>query len=344
MMLILVTAVYYIKGGIHMRTITLEEHFVTQSFLRAAGAYGPGSLPRLAELQPRLLDIGAGRIAAMDEASIDFQVLSLAAIGFDSLDAATACPLARDINDELAEAVRAHPARLGGFATLAVKDPAAAAIELERCITRLGFHGTLLNGTTDGLFLDETRFLPVFEAATHLGVPVYLHPAPPPETVDRAYFSGLPGELGQLLSIAGWGWHAETGLHTLRLILSGLFDRLPTLQLVIGHMGEGLPYALARSSGVLSGAAPNLRQPVAAYFQSNIHITTSGYFTQPPLRCAMEVVGMDRLLFSVDYPFSPNTRGRAFLDSLTERLDPDDMAALTHRNAERLLHLRSLAN
>ncbi len=275
----------------------------------------------------------------MDEAAIDYQVLSLAAMGFDALDAARATPLARDINDELADAVRAHPTRLGGFAALALKDPAAAAVELERCITRLGFHGALLNGTTSGLFLDDPRFLPVFEAAVHLGVPIYVHPAPPPEPVSSAYFSGLPREAGYLLSIAGWGWHAETGLHALRLILSGLFDRLPTLQVIIGHMGEGLPYALARSSAVLSSAAPQLRQPVAAYFQSNIHITTSGYFTQPPLRCALDVVGIDRLLFSVDYPFSPNTRGRAFLDSLREMLSPDDIEKLTYRNAKSLLKL-----
>ena len=148
------------------------------------------------------------------------------------------------------------------------------------------------------------------------------------------------GELGHLLSIAGWGWHAETGLHTLRLIVSGLFDRLPTLQLIIGHMGEGLPYALARSSGILSQAAPGLRQPVASYFHTNIHLTTSGYFTVPPLRCAIDVTAIDRLLFSVDYPFSPNTRGRAFLDALTVLLSPEDIAKLTHRNAESLLGLR----
>ena len=323
-----------------MRTITLEEHFVTRSFLRATGAYGHSAPPQLAEVQGALLDIGADRIAAMDEARIDLQVLSLAAIGFDGLDAATASPLARDVNDELAEAVRAYPTRLGGFATLALKDPTAAAVELERCVTHLGFYGALLNGTTEGRFLDGPRFLPVFEAAVHLGVPIYLHPAPPPEPVGRAYFSGLPGDTGQLLSIAGWGWHAETGLHTLRLIVSGLFDRLPALQLIIGHMGEGVPYALARSSGILSNAAPHLRRPVAGYFKSNFHITTSGYFTQPPLRCAIDVVGMDRMLFSVDYPFSPNTRGRAFIDSLPEMLGPDDLALLTHRNAERLLKLR----
>ncbi|WP_044176665.1 amidohydrolase family protein [Granulicella mallensis] len=322
-----------------MRTIALEEHFVTESFLRATGAYGKDLPAYMEALQPKLLDLGAGRIAAMDEAAVDFQVLSLAAMGFDSLDAATANALAQDVNDELAEAVRAHPSRLGGFATLALKDPDTAAVELERCVTQLGFRGALVDGTTDGLFLDDPRFLPVFEAAAHLGVPVYLHPALPPEPVKNAYFSGLPGELGHLLSIAGWGWHAETGLHTLRLILSGLFDRFPSLQLIIGHMGEGLPYALARSSGVLSQAAPHLRQPVAGYFKSNIHLTTSGYFSQPPLRCAMDVVGIDRLMFSIDYPFSPNGRGRAYLDSLQELLSSEDLAKLVHRNAEALLGL-----
>ena len=210
-----------------MRTITLEEHFVTESFLRATQSNNERIPPQLAELQSKLLNIGDGRIADMDKSGIDFQVLSLAAMGFDELEAETASSLARDINDELAQAVQANPSRLGGFATLALKSPATAAAELERCITRLGFHGALVNGTTDGLFLDDPRFLPVFEAAAHLGVPIYLHPAPPPQSVREAYYSGLSGDLGFLLSIAGWGWHAETGLHTLRLIVSGLFDRLP---------------------------------------------------------------------------------------------------------------------
>jgi hypothetical protein len=324
-----------------MRTIALEEHFVTEAALRATGVpLLPRVWPGSDQLQSKLLDMGAGRIAAMDEAGIDFQVLSLcSAIRFDPIDAATGCVVARDINDELAEAVRAHPTRFGGFATVALKDPAAAAIELERCVTRLGFRGILINGTIDGLFLDDPRFFPVLEAAEHLGVPIYLHPGAPPEPVEHAYFSGLPGETGHLLSIAGWGWHAEAALHTLRLIVSGVFDRLPNLQLIIGHIGEGLPFALARSSGILSGGAPWLRQPVAAYFQSNIHITTSGYFTLPPFRCGLEVLGIDRLLFSVDHPFAANASGRAFLDSLPGILSPDDMAALTHRNAERLLNL-----
>lgn len=316
-----------------MRTIALEEHFLTESFVRATGA------PRFAELQPKLLDLGAGRIADMDEAGIDLQVLSLASMGFDALDAATATALAHDVNDELAAAVRAHPSRFAGFAMLALKDAKSAATELERCVSRLGFPGALVDGTTGGLFLDDPSFLPFFEAAVHLNVPVYLHPAPPPERVREAYFAGLPGELGFVLSIAGWGWHAETGLHTLRLIVSGLFDRFPTLQLIIGHMGEGLPYALARSSGILSRVA-HLRQPVAAYFQSNIHITTSGYFTVPPLRCAKDVVGPNRLLFSVDYPFSPNTRGRAYLSSLADVLSAEELAGLSHVNAASVLRLQ----
>jgi uncharacterized protein len=326
-----------------MRTITLEEHFVTQSFLKATTPPGETPLPRFAQLQSKLLDLGAGRIAAMDESSIDLQILSSIPMGFDALPAATATSLAHDVNDELAAAIRANPTRLAGFAMLALKDPASAATELERCVTKLGFPGTLLDGTTHGLFLDDPRFTPVLEAAANLNIPIYLHPAPPPEPVQKAYYSNLPGELGHLLSIAGWGWHAETALHTLRLIVSGVFDRLPTLQLIIGHMGEGLPYALARSSGVLSQAA-HLRQPVAEYFKTNIHLTTSGYFTVPPLQCAIEVVGIDRLMFSVDYPFSPNPRGRDYLNTLASTLSPEDMAKLIHANAESLLKLPPTAN
>lgn len=321
-----------------MPTITLEEHFVTESFVRATGSFGENAPPQMAQMGPKLLDLGSGRIAAMDEAAIDFQVLSLASMGIDALEASTASALVHDTNDELAAAIRAAPTRLGGFAALGLKDPASAAKELERCVTKLGFVGAMLDGTTDGRFLDDPQFLPVFEAAASLGVPIYLHPALPPKAVADVYFSGLPGEAGFALSIAGWGWHAETGLHTLRLIVSGLFDRLPTLQFIIGHMGEGVPYALARTSGILSRAA-QLKQPVADYFQSNIHVTTSGYFTAPPLECALEVIGIDRMLFSVDYPFSPNTNGRKYLDTLAGVLNAEDLAKLTHGNAERLLRL-----
>jgi uncharacterized protein len=321
-----------------MKIITLEEHFLTESFLRATGAHDHPVPPWLAQLQPKLLDLGAGRLAAMDEAGIGLQVLSLAALGFDALDASTATALSHDVNDELAAAVRANPSRLAAFAGLALKDPEAAAKELERSIQKLGFCGVLLDGTTDGRFLDDPRFTPIFEAAVTLGVPVYLHPAPPPQPVFAAYFAGLPEGIGEMLSIAGWGWHAETALHTLRLITSGLFDRFPTLQLIIGHMGEMLPMALARTSKALSHVA-KLRQPVADYFQSNIHMTTSGYFTPPPLQCALDVVGIDRIMFCIDYPFSPTINGRDYLMKLGNSVSPGDLAKLTHRNAETLLKL-----
>ncbi len=321
-----------------MRTITLEEHFVTESFLRATGSHRNGAPSPIAELHPKLLDLGAGRIAAMDDAGVDVQVLSLAAMGFDALDSASATPLARDINDELAAAVRANPARLAGFACLDLKDPQSATKELERAIHELGFCGVLLDGTTGGLFLDDPRFTPVFEAAVALNVPVYLHPAPPPEDVFDAYFTGLPSGVGQMLSIAGWGWHAETALHTLRLITSGVFDRFPTLQLIIGHMGEMLPMALARTSQALSRVV-KLRQPVSDYFQSNIHLTTSGYFTEPPLRCALDVVGIDRMMFSIDYPFSPTANGRKYLSELERFLTAEELAKLTHGNAGALLKI-----
>ena len=154
--------------------------------------------------------------------------------------------VAASVNDELAAAVTAHPARFKGFAMLGMKEPAKAAAELERCVTRLGFVGAMINGTTGGKFLDAEEFLPVLEAAVQLKVPIYLHPAPPPAPVKQAYFSDLPEAVAQVLQIAGWQWHAEMGLHTLRMICKGVFDRLPELQVIIGHMGEGLPYAMAR--------------------------------------------------------------------------------------------------
>jgi predicted TIM-barrel fold metal-dependent hydrolase len=320
-----------------MKTIALEEHFVTAAFLKATGAGSPSAPPHVLQLRSKLLDLGAGRLAAMDEAAIDLQVLSLAALGMDKLSPADAAAVLHDSNDELAAAVRAHPTRFAGFAALDLNHPGAAAQELDRCVTKLGFKGALLNGTINGKFLDQSEFLPVFEAAAALDVPLYLHPAPPPKAVAEVYFTGLPGETGHLLSIAGWGWHAETGLHTLRLVVAGVFDRFPALQLVIGHMGEGIPYALARSSKVLGSAPGALQRSVADYFSTNIHITTSGYFTLPPFQCALDVAGIDRLMFSVDYPFSPNTIGRDFLDALP--IGPDDMAKLTHANAEAFFKL-----
>ncbi len=317
-----------------MRTITLEEHFVTQEFVKATDAYGAGTPSGLQAMKDKLLDLGAGRLAAMDEAEIDVQVLSLAALGVNKLPAAQQTAVLRGVHDELAAAVAAHPGRLRGFATPGLKEPGEAVKEIERCVRELGFVGVMLDGTTEGKFLDAPEFFPVLEAIAELGVPLYLHPAPPPQQVSDVYYAGLPGEVGHLLSIAGWGWHAENGLHLLRLIVSGVMDRLPKLRVIVGHMGEGVPYALARSSGILSGPA-KLKRSVADTLREQFYVTTSGYFTRPPFECARAVVGFERMMYSVDYPFSPNTRGVEFLRSLA--LSAEEEAAFRGGHAAGVL-------
>jgi predicted TIM-barrel fold metal-dependent hydrolase len=328
-----------------MRTITLEEHISTPAFLQAVDAHSQRSITTnefMKRVQALLFDVGDGRIAAMDAAHIDMQVLSLAGGDMDKIDSPTATSLAHDTNDILAAAVAAHPDRFAAFATLNLQDPDTAARELERSMRELHFVGTMVNGTTGGLFLDDPRFTPFWEAAQALDAPVYLHPAPPPAPVMQAYFSGLPEDLGLMLSTAGWGWHVETGMHALRLIATGLFERYPRLQIIIGHMGENLPFSLARADAVLSRSRQKRSRSVAETFHQNFHITTSGYFTLPPLLCALEVVGADRILFSIDYPFSPTEIGRRFLDSLP--LSPTDVSKIAYQNAERLLRIPPLSS
>jgi hypothetical protein len=319
-----------------MRIITLEEHITTPDIAKAA-PMALSSVAFLQAIQAKLLDMGEGRIADMDAAGITMQVLSVAANTVDKLDAAMANELARDANDRMAAAVRAHPDRFAAFATLALQDVDKAAAEFERAVQQLGFKGVMLNGAANGQFLDHPRFTPILEAAQALDVPIYLHPAPPPKPVMDAYYSGLPDGLGAILSTAGWGWHVETGMHSLRLILAGVFDRFPKLKIILGHMGENLPFSIARAELSLGRVANNLKRPISEYFCEHFYLTTSGYFTTPPFLCMQQVIGIDRIMFSVDYPFSPNTVGRKFLDNLA--LCPEDLEKITHRNAEKLLKL-----
>ncbi len=321
-----------------MRIITLEEHMTTPDILKAAPMGASGASPAFTEsLNAKLLDVGEGRLADMDAAGINMQVLSVSANAVDKLDPSTANALVRDANDRMAAAVRAHPDRFAAFAHLALQEPDKAAAEMERCVRQLGFKGAMLNGTVNGQFLDHPRFTPIFEAAQALDVPIYLHPAPPPAPVMDAYYSGLPGQLGFFLSTAGWGWHVETGMHSLRLIVSGIFDRFPRLNIIIGHMGENLPFSIARSEAVMGRGAAKLKRSIGEYFCEHFYLTTSGYFTTPPFLCMQQVVGIERIMFSVDYPFSPNSIGRKFLDNLA--ISPQDMEQITHRNAEKLLKL-----
>lgn len=319
-----------------MRVIALEEHFETKMYAEAVPSFFGGGAPNayMEAIRRKLSEVGEQRLADMDEGGVDFQVLSLSGILLDALDPDTQTAIVRDANDFVAERVRAHPARFAAFAALGLKEPEKAAEELRRCVSSLGFPGAMISGMSEGLFLDDSRFTPVLAAAEELGVPVYVHPAPPPKSVYEAYYSGLPDGVGQALSIAGWGWHVETGLHALRMMAAGVFDRMPDLQIIIGHMGENLPFSIARADSVLSRQA-KLQRPILDYFRSNFYVTTSGYFTAPPFECAVSVLGVDRILFSVDYPFSANKTGRAFLDSLP--VSGVDKEKIAHGNAERLL-------
>jgi predicted TIM-barrel fold metal-dependent hydrolase len=216
--------------------------------------------------------------------------------------------------------------------------PGAAADELERAVTELHFKGALINGMTMEKFLDDPFFSPILQRAEQLQAPVYLHPGLPPKQVAEVYYSDLPKSAGDLLSIAGWGWHAETALHILRLIVSGTLDKFPKLQLIIGHMGEMLPMMMVRCDHQFKpGEAGANARSIIETLKSQVHITTSGIFTLPPLMTAIQTFGIDNIMFSVDYPFSTNEEGARFLKSLP--FDEKDLQKIAYENAERLLRL-----
>ena len=318
-----------------MRTITLEEHFVTPDFVKAIGA---PVTPQAAKLQNIAADLGEGRIADMDAAGIDVQVLSLNAPGVEQLDATEAVKLAHDSNDILADAVRRHPTRFAGFASLPTMSPETAAEELDRTVRKLGFKGALINGHTRGRYLDDKFFWPILERAEALQVPLYLHPTPPPRPVIEAYYTGnFSPEVTNLLSTSGWGWHIETAIHTLRLILSGAFDRYPRLQLIIGHLGEALPFMLPRIDRNLPMAVTKLRRPISAYLRENVYYTISGFNFTPPFLDLFSEVGAHRIIFSADYPYGSMSEARQFLEQLP--VSPADKERIAHGNAELLLRL-----
>ena len=325
-----------------MRTIAIEEHFLAKGFKEVMqkdvpSQQGGSNVAFAAEQQAKLGDLGSTRLKDMDAGGIDLQVISHTVSGVVLLPGSEGVRLAREANDQLAAAVAAHPDRFAGFATLPMTDPEAAANELERAVRSLGLKGAMINGTTNGRFLDDRSFLPILERAVALNVPIYVHPGVPPVTVREAYYSGFDPAVNFSLSTAGWGWHSEVGIHALRLILAGVFDRLPTLQIIIGHMGEMIPFMLARINDVLTPVAKHLQHTVPEYFLQNFSITTSGFFTEPPLLLALQIMGADRIMFSVDYPYSTNEQGRVFLDSAS--ISPADKEKISHLNAERLLKL-----
>jgi hypothetical protein len=323
-----------------MRTITLEEHFATPAFidgpLRGLKEQGRHSGDRMTRLIGELCDVGDGRVALMDKAGVDVQVVSLTAPGVEQMEAADAIAMARDTNDYLADGMKRHPARIGGFAALPTGAPDKAAQELERRVREQKFAGAVINGHNRGRYLDDKFYWPILECAEKLGAPIYLHPTRPPQPVIDASFGGFSPLVTEMFSGPGWGWHIETGVHVLRMVLGGVFDRFPDLQIVIGHLGEGLA-AMFQRVDIMAPAMTKLKRPVGAYLRHNIHYTFSGFNFTPTFLSLLLEVGVDRIMFSIDHPYQSMADGRAFLDRLP--VSPEDRERIAHGNAEKLFKL-----
>ncbi|OBF03424.1 hypothetical protein A5730_21515 [Mycobacterium sp. ACS4054] len=335
------------------RVIAVEEHAWTaglrETLVECGGDDTVTWLSNPEDTSRRLLDVGEERLARMDAAGVNVQVLSITTPGTQPLPPAVAVPLARDANDFLAEAVRRRPDRFAAFATLPTPDPDAAADELRRCILELRFVGAMVFPRTGPDLLDHAAFRPVFEAAAELGVPVYIHPGIPPAAVRETSYGGFGFATNLMLATGGWGWHAEAGLAALRLILAGTFDRHPDLQIILGHWGEML-VSFADRADALSITDTGLDRRVLDYITNNVYVTAGGVFSHRMLRQTLDVLGPDRLMFAQDDPYSaalggggPDLAGatagyrdaRAFINGAP--LSAEDKSKLAHLNAERLL-------
>lgn len=280
-----------------------------------------------------LSDFGEQRLKTMDTSGVEFAVLSLAGPGVQvERSTETAVRVARETNDSLAREMERHPNRYGGFAHLPMQDPRAAADELQRCVTDLRFQGAMINGQTNGVYLDDDRFSPFWERASALDAPIYIHPSNPP---DKPYmYSGHPELWGPM-----WSWGIETANHLMRIIFAGVFDRHPKARVILGHMGEALPYQLWRidSRWKISNKARELKKRPSEYFRTNVAVTTSGVFSMEPLLCAAAALGEDNVMFSIDYPFEDSAAASEFIDSAS--ISEDLRAKLCHRNAQGKLRL-----
>ncbi len=335
--------------------IAAEEAFATpdlleryRALLRGGGALDPGFLslwghyagasPQATALVSRIQDLGSQRIRDMDESGIAKQVLSLTAPGVQIFDRETATALARSSNDQLAEGIRTHPERFAGLAAIAPQDPACAARELERGIRSLGLKGAIVNSHTRGEYLDDQKFWEIFEAAEALRVPVYLHPTTPSAAMIGPFVeSGLAGAI--------YGFAVETGLHMLRIVTSGVFDRFPALQIGVGHLGEALPYWFFRvdfmhAAMVANGRHPRIRKlqkKPSDYFKENFFYTTSGMAWQPVIQFAQSVLGTDRVLYAMDYPYQYVPEEVQVTDNLP--ISDADKKKFYQSNAERIFAL-----
>jgi 5-carboxyvanillate decarboxylase len=336
--------------GPRLPLIGLEEHFAFPEWIDRVLTLGrekPGDFdldtidwfvnrPHPFSLMGRLaLDFTESRLPRMDQAGVQVAVLSLLAPGVQSFDADTGTALAQTANDFLAETILRYPTRFAGLAVFAPQDPRRAVQEIDRAITRLKLHGLVVNSHTNGEYLDEKKYWPIFEAAQGLDVPIYIHPRNPPRELQK-YLIGP----GMDLRNVAWGFHMETGLHVARLMSSGVFDQFPALKIVLGHLGEGVPFYLFRMETFHERIA---KRRAREYFAENFWITTSGMhmqrvdLCQPVLKFCREMVGAERIMFASDYPFA-NPKSAA--DSvLTTPLPISDLRQIAYENAAKLLRI-----
>jgi len=307
----------------------------TNTSLRPRNPHRPTRMPAK-EAVALACDLGESRIKEMDAQGIQMQVISYTAPA-QLVPAAEAALLTRTANDRLAQAIASHPGRLSGFAALPWQDTRAAVGELSRCVHELGLKGVLLLGRPGETFLDDPRYLPVLEKMHELRVPLYVHPYHPVPAVQSSYYSGFSPEVSAELSLGAWGWHHEAGVHVLRLILAGLFERLPNLRIISGHWGEMVPFYLERLDFVLPPELTGLPRRVSDYYQSNVWVTPSGMFDMPHFEFIHKVLGPDRVIWSTDYPYLTMDGAREFLLSLP--ISEPDREKIAHRNAEALLGL-----
>jgi 2,3-dihydroxybenzoate decarboxylase len=312
--------------------IALEEHYWDHELISHIGG---AEAVRSRDLLQRLYDVADLRLRAMDDSGIDLQVLSHGAPSAQKLAAVVAVEVARATNDRLAEAIARHPKRFAGFAALPTILPEQAADELERTVKDLGFKGAMIHGLTDGLFLDDKRFWPIFERAEALDVPLYLHPSFPHPDVLRAYYSDYMDDFPQVIR-AAWGYTVETATQAIRIILSGVLEKHPGVKIILGHLGETLPFLLWRVNQALS--RPGHKQlGFREQFCRHFYVTTSGNFSTPALICSMLEMGIDRILFSVDYPFVANEPAMEWVSTL--QISAEDKAKFLSGTAKRLLRL-----
>jgi predicted TIM-barrel fold metal-dependent hydrolase len=330
-----------------MKIITLEEHYLDLSTAKAGAAnqkaLSPGfgaawdsaaglpNSPSAAVLQ----DLGDGRLADMDANGIDIQVLST--LGAQLLPEHDAAELTRASNNTLAAAVKRNPERFSAFASVPTSAPGAGADELERAVSDLGFVGAMIFGRTEGEFLDAPRFDPVLARAAKLGVPIYLHPAIPPRAVSDANYSGLDPIVATRFETSAWGWHSETAVHFLHLALAGVLDRYPELQFILGHWGEMVPFFLERFDESIPRSLSGLDRTITDYMRQNVFLTPSGLWSQAQLQFCAETIGIDRIMYSVDYPFVANDGAANFLAQA--QLPEHDKELIAPRTAEHVLRL-----